>query len=175
MRKVEVLPYQSEWKVRYQKEKNRILNLLKNVSITIHHVGSTSVEGLAAKPIIDILVELPTLESLNPHIDEFVKSGYVLKGENGIPNRRYFQFEKDGTRLVHLHMYQKGNHEIHRHIAFRDYLREFPKEAKQYGNIKQELAKRFPLDIASYIMGKDEFVKAMEKKALAWNQTKEKG
>ncbi|MBM7584431.1 GrpB-like predicted nucleotidyltransferase (UPF0157 family) [Bacillus pakistanensis] len=175
MRKVEVLSYQTEWKVRYQNEKKKIRNLLKNVPITTHHIGSTSVEGLAAKPIIDILVELPTLESLNPFIDEFVEEGYVFKGENGIPKRRYFQFEKDGTRLVHLHMYQKGNDEIHRHIAFRDYLREFPNEAKQYGEIKQQLAKQFPSDIAAYINGKHEFVKAMERKALEWYKKNEKG
>ncbi len=89
------------------------------------------------------------------------------KGENGIPGRRYFQKGGD-ERTHHVHVYQEGNDEIIRHLAFRDYLREHPYAREEYGNLKERLALEFPFDVAAYIDGKDRFVKTLEAKAVEW-------
>ncbi|MGM0852960.1 MAG: GrpB family protein [Bacillota bacterium] len=170
MREVKVVPHQAAWKEKFETEKRSLKELLPDAFI--HHIGSTSVPGLAAKPIIDILIEVPDLESIDEQTEEFRQQGFVGKGENGIPNRRYFYKGEGNLRAVHLHIFPNGIQHVIRHLAFRDYLREHDREAQQYGELKTYLAKNFPLDMEGYIQGKDQFVKDMEKRALDWHQTK---
>ncbi|MFI8685272.1 GrpB family protein [Rossellomorea sp. NPDC077527] len=166
MRDVNVVPHQGDWKTKFKKEKRSLSNLLPDA--TIHHIGSTSVPGLAAKPIIDILIEVPGLESIDDRIKEFNQLDFVGKGENGIPNRRFFYKGEGNDRAVHLHIFPYGIQHVIRHLAFRDYLREHDGEARRYGELKSSLAKKFPHDIEGYIHGKDQFVKDLERKALNW-------
>ena len=166
MRDVNVVPHQGDWKTKFEKEKRSLSNLLPDA--TIHHIGSTSVPGLAAKPIIDILIEVPGLESIDDRIKEFNQLDFVGKGENGIPNRRFFYKGEGNDRAVHLHIFPYGIQHVIRHLAFRDYLREHDGEARRYGELKSSLAKKFPHDIEGYIHGKDQFVKDLERKALNW-------
>jgi GrpB-like predicted nucleotidyltransferase (UPF0157 family) len=166
MRDVKVVPYQTEWKEKFEKEKRSLEKILPDA--TIHHIGSTSVPGLAAKPIIDILIEVPGLESIDDRKEEFSQLDFVGKGENGIPNRRYFYKVEGNERAVHLHLFPNGIDHVIRHLAFRDYLREYSEEAKRYGELKSRLARNFPHDMEGYIQGKDQFVKDLEKKALNW-------
>nr|WP_276310232.1 GrpB family protein [Bacillus salacetis] len=134
-------------------------------------MGSTSVEGLAAKPTIDFLVELPDIQLADERTPALEDLGYTAKGENGIKDRRYFQYENGkGERLYHVHIYGSNSGEIERHLIFRDYLRTFKGEAERYGRLKSELAARFPTDINAYIQGKDEFVKELEKRAVKWGR-----
>ncbi len=167
MRKVKVLPYKVEWKERFISEKADLKKVLPKDSI-IHHIGSTSVEGLAAKPIIDILVEVHSLKEVDGISSSFLTLGFIGKGENGIPNRRYFYKDESGQRTVHLHIFTKGSYEVTRHIAFRDFLRSHKTEAEKYGELKLKLSKQYPSDMESYIQGKDEFVKELEKRAVNW-------
>ncbi|CAI9387558.1 Dephospho-CoA kinase [Bacillus sp. T2.9-1] len=167
MRRVEVKPYNEQWLSMFEEEANKLLEIFGSEIIEIHHIGSTSVNGLMAKPIIDIM---PIVRDIN-RIDEFntamVAIGYEPKGENGITRRRYFQKGGD-NRTHHVHIYELGNPEIERHIAFRDYLRVHPYDAKKYGDLKDALSQRFPYNIESYIKGKEKLALEIERKALEW-------
>lgn len=167
MRKVEVTPYKEQWISLFEEEASKLYEIFGSEIIHIHHIGSTSVKGLKAKPIIDIM---PVVKNIN-RVDEFntvmVSIGYEPKGENGLSGRRYFQKGGD-NRTHHIHIYELENPQIERHLAFRDYLREHPDTVKKYGNLKEELSQRFSYDINSYINGKEQLVLEIERKAMAW-------
>jgi GrpB-like predicted nucleotidyltransferase (UPF0157 family) len=113
---------------------------------------------------------MPVVRDIN-RIDEFnaamIAIGYEPKGENGISGRRYFQKGGD-NRTHHVHIYESGNPEIERHLAFRNYLREHQEVAKTYGDLKEKLAKQFPYDIESYIKGKEQLVLEIQRKSISW-------
>lgn len=164
MRKVEVVPFDPEWHRQFGEAAVEISRIFGNECIEIHHIGSTSVEGLSAKPVIDLLPVVRSIENVDAFNGKMADAGYMAKGENGLPGRRYFQ--KGGNeRTHHVHIYEEGSPEINRHLAFRDYLRTHPEKAKEYGTLKEELAAEYPQDIKKYIAGKAELVSEIEKLA----------
>ncbi|WP_137744682.1 MULTISPECIES: GrpB family protein [Robertmurraya] len=167
MRKVEVCPYNEKWAQMFIEEAESLNHIFRKDIIDIHHIGSTAVPGLKAKPIIDIMIVVKNINHIDRYNMKMKEIGYDPKGENGIVGRRYFQKGGD-NRSHHVHIYQKGSYEIKRHLAFRDYLKSHPDEMEYYGNTKEELAQQFPYDIESYINGKDYLVKDIELKALKW-------
>lgn len=167
MRKVNVCPYTDEWVLMFMEESDKLKQILEKEILAIHHIGSTSVPGLKAKPIIDILVVVKDINAVDAYDQEMRSIGYEPKGENGIPGRRYFQKGGD-NRTHHLHIYKDKSEQIERHLAFRDYLRISPDVSKRYGELKEKLALDFPYDIESYINGKDQFVREIEREALKW-------
>lgn len=168
MRKVTVTDYQPEWKQQFQQAAEEIKEIFGEERIEIHHIGSTSIEGMAAKPIIDLMPVVHEIEAVDNLIGKMEKLGYESKGENGLPGRRYFQRGGD-ERTHHVHIYAEGNPEIERHLAFRNYLRENPREAEEYGILKKKLAHDFPYDIEQYIAGKEDLVARIEKNARGEN------
>lgn len=115
--------------------------------------------------MLPIVKHIEKVDSFNEQMKEI---GYEPLGEFGIKGRRYFRKGKK-TRTHHIHVFAEDNQiHIKRHLAVRDYLRTFPAAAKQYGDLKETLAKKFPNDMKSYIKGKDTFVKELEKKAIQW-------
>lgn len=172
MRKVNVLPYDAKWPVLFAKEAAGIKRILDKELLAIHHFGSTSVPGLAAKSIIDILAVVKEIGFIDDLNGEFRKIGYEGKGENGIAGRRYFQKGGD-DRTHHLHIYQIGSPEIERHLVFRDYLRSHPDVAREYGELKRNLSRQFPYDIDSYINGKEGLASAIQAQALTWQRSQE--
>ena len=172
-RKVEVVSYRNEWVEMYNKGSQEILEIVQPNEVVVHHIGSTSIPDLSAKPIIDILAEVDDIKILDQLIPVFEKEGFIARGENGIVGRRFFiKQATNGERLYHLHAFEKGNSEIDRHLIFRDYLRKHPEEANRYKNVKLIAAKKFPYDIESYINFKDPIIKELEKKALEWGSRK---
>lgn len=165
---VRVVPYDPAWKELYQREAKAIRQILGDNLTSIHHIGSTAVEGLAAKPIIDILPVVRQLRRVDGCNPAFEALGYECMGEFGIPGRRYFR--KGGDNRTHqIHVFEQNNvADIRRHLAVRDYLRAHPDAASAYGALKTELAARYPQDIEGYCDGKDAFVKKLERDALAW-------
>lgn len=166
--KVEVVKYDKEWPMLYEKEANKIKKILNDELVQIYHIGSTSVENLSAKPIIDIMVVVKDINKVDNYNKNFIALGYEAKGEYGIPGRRYF---RKGTeiRTHHVHIFEESNRlDIERHLAVRDYLRSHPDMALEYGELKTKLALNYPNDIELYCDGKDSFVKEMERKALLW-------
>ncbi|MDZ5471122.1 GrpB family protein (plasmid) [Bacillus sp. 31A1R] len=170
---VEVVPYTKEWKRLYENAEIELKNVFRTTDVTFHHIGSTSVEGLSAKPIIDILAEAADINLFDKHSPELEQIGYFGKGENGIPGRRYFHKVKDGNeahRLVHLHAFEKGNPEINRHLIFRDFLRAHPEARNEYSEVKERAAKMYRESIDDYIEAKTPIIQELEKKALIWSQ-----
>lgn len=167
MRKVEVHTFNEGWLESYQEESKVLIEVFNSEIVAIEHIGSTSVKGMKAKPIIDIMITVNDINRMDASNPTMVKKGYQAKGENGINGRRFFQKGGD-NRTHHVHIYQLGSREIKCHLAFRDYLRAHAVDAKTYGDLKASLAKRYPNDIESYIKGKEQLVVEIEKRALKW-------
>lgn len=164
---VTVLDYHAEWVLKYEEEKEKITAILNSNCIAVYHIGSTSVPGLAAKPIIDIMAVVRSLEKVDAVAEDFFRMGYEYCGEFGIVGRRYLR--KGGEERTHqIHIFQADDWDnIGRHLAFRDYMRIHKKERDEYAEIKKVLAQKFPYDIEGYCDGKEEFVRGIEKKALS--------
>ena len=164
---ITVANYNPEWPSKYVQERACITEILKDNCISIYHIGSTSVPGLAAKPIIDIMAVVRSLERVDAVAEKFSDLGYEYLGEFGITGRRYLR--KGGDERTHqIHIFQADDwHNIGRHLAFRDYMRTHEKERNEYAKIKKDLAQKFPYDIDGYCDGKENFVRVMEERALA--------
>jgi GrpB-like predicted nucleotidyltransferase (UPF0157 family) len=165
MRKIEVIDYDSSWPECFEIEKKLLLDTLGSVAVEVHHIGSTAVPGLAAKPIIDILIEVRDLAALDRLNGEMGSIGYKAKGEFGIPGRRYFQKGGD-ERTLQIHAFMHGDDNVMRHIAFRDYLRSNLVVAEEYAALKKRVAETCDNDIEKYCDGKDAFVKHHEEIAV---------
>ncbi|WP_100065681.1 GrpB family protein [Miniphocaeibacter massiliensis] len=166
MRNIVVKEYDDSYKSKFKSEAKLIKDILGSNLIEVHHIGSTSVVGLKSKPIIDIRPVVKDIEKVDLHNAEFEKLGYECMGEFGITGRRFFKKGGEEDRPHHIHIFQVDNEkDILRHLAFRDYLRENEKARAEYGNLKEELAKRYPNDIESYMDGKNEFIKELEEKS----------
>jgi GrpB-like predicted nucleotidyltransferase (UPF0157 family) len=166
---IRVVPYDQDWPTRYDAETKRIRAALGELITSIHHIGSTAVPGLSAKPIIDILLEVSELAELDAQSPRMESLGYEAKGEFGIAGRRYFRKDDElGMRSHQVHAFAATALQVARHIAFRDYLIEHAAVAREYAELKQRLAGQFPNDITSYTAGKASFVKHHESEALAW-------
>ncbi|TCJ02074.1 GrpB family protein [Cytobacillus praedii] len=168
---IKVIDYNQNWSSDYLKEEQSIRSILEEELVNSFHIGSTSVPGLKAKPIIDILLVVNDINKLDSFSNQFQDIGYEVMGEFGITGRRYFR--KGGDNRTHqIHAFQFDNiQEIERHLSFRDYLRQFPEICKEYGQLKSKLADQYPTDIDGYGDGKDDFVKKIEKEALKWHWT----
>jgi GrpB-like predicted nucleotidyltransferase (UPF0157 family)/8-oxo-dGTP pyrophosphatase MutT (NUDIX family) len=166
-RQVEVAPYDPAWPALYRAEAASLAALLGHEMVEIHHIGSTSVPGLPAKPIIDILPVVRDIERIDSFNDLLLALGYVPKGENGIAGRRYFSKDVAGVRRVHVHVFAAGHPEIARHLDFAAHLRAHPADAAAYADLKAELARRFPNDTVAYTDAKSPFIRAIDERARA--------
>ncbi len=164
---VKVVDYNPNWSEKYQEEKQKIIEILKDNCLAVYHIGSTSVPGLAAKPVIDFMAAVRNLEQVDRVSEEFIRIGYEYLGEFGIAGRRYLR--KGATERTHqIHIFCGSDTEnILRHLAFADYMRSNETACKEYAALKKELAQLFPWDISGYCDGKENFVQSMERKALS--------
>lgn len=164
-----VTEHNPEWTTMFEREAALIKNILKENCAAVYHIGSTAVVGLKAKPIIDIMPVVYDLRKVDNLAGEFIKEGYEYLGEFGIAGRRYLR--KGGDERTHqIHIFDISNKkDIDRHLAVRDFLRANNEIAQEYGTLKQKLAALFPYDIDGYCIGKEAFVKDLEKKAVEWN------
>ncbi|KOY17459.1 GrpB family protein [Paenibacillus xylanivorans] len=168
---IKVVEHNPAWKKDYRKEEREIKTFLEGELVNSFHIGSTAVPGLKAKPIIDILLVVHDIHALDRYTVQFEQLGYEVMGEFGIRGRRYYRKGGDDrTHQIHAFPFDHVQ-EIERHLVFIDYLCHHPEVAKDYGELKSELAQQYPHDIEGYGDGKDEFVKEVEKKALIWYWT----
>lgn len=171
-RSVIVVPYDPAWKLNFRVETGHIARALGANVLSIHHIGSTAIPGMHAKPIIDILLLVEDINRLDEQTSAMEGLGYEVMGEYGIKGRRYFRKEDaSGTRTHHVHAFQVDSPEFERHLAFRDFLIAHPEEAQQYSLLKQKLALDHPEDMEAYIDGKDPFIKEYEDRAIAWRSS----
>ena len=162
-----VAEYDPQWASMFETEADLIKEILQENLVEIHHIGSTAVEGLSAKPKIDIMPVVKSLETVDTVSSKFEEIGYEYLGEFGIKGRRYLR--KGGDERTHqIHIFAEGDtNNINRHLAFRNYMRTHPKERAQYSALKKELAQKFPYDIDGYCDGKEAFIKCIEAKATS--------
>lgn len=152
-----VVDYDSTWPLTFATLRAPIWEVLRNIAVAVEHVGSTSVPGLAAKPIVDIDVILPSRAELPATIEKLASLGYAHRGDLGIPDREAF----DGpARLPAHNLYAcvQGSVALANHLTLRDHLRRHPNAVRAYGLLKNQLAEQFPTDMDSYITGKTAFL-----------------
>ena len=150
--KVIVLPYDAAWKTDFERIKAELEDALGDLIVTVEHVGSTSVEGLSAKPCIDIDVIIPDYTVFDTVVERLRSIGYRHEGNLGIPDREAFDYtDKPHLQKHHLYVCPVYSAELHRHLTFRDFLRSHPEAAQRYSRVKEEAAIRFPNDIDGYI------------------------
>ncbi len=171
LKRVVVVPYDARWLARFASEERLIREALEVPISAVHHIGSTSVEGLAAKPIIDIMLVVAQIESLDGQTDAMAAIGYEAWGEHGIPGRRYFTKGGPHARSHQVHAFAGDNPAVARHLAFRDYLRAHPEVTREYAALKQRAASDHPTSIDAYMDAKDAFIKHHEALALEWAKT----
>jgi len=160
--------YSPEWPSEFEREAARLGLLLGGELIRVHHIGSTAVQGLPAKPIIDLLPVVRDIERIDDYTPKFEIAGYKKWGEYGLPGRRYFTKDQATYRTHNVHIFQQGNPEIERHLAFCAYLSNHKNVRDEYAALKREVYARHPADIAAYHDGKNTWIKRIERLALDW-------
>lgn len=169
-REIELVPASNEWKFKFKKEAGKLEKIFTN-QIGIHHIGSTAIDEIKAKPVIDILIVVKDISLVNGYVKEMERADYVYKGPNGMPGRRYFE-KGYPVHTHHLHVFEDGNQEIERHLLFRDYLNAHPEEASTYSSLKEKLAKEYRTDPVGYTRAKGDFIREIDKKARDWKSKK---
>jgi len=168
LRRTKICPWTEEWEKGYSHEEKLLTGILMDEIVAIFHIGSTSVPAVGyAKPIIDILVVVKNIEKVDLFNEKLRSFGYEPKGENGITGRRYFP-KGNENRTHHLHIFQIENENIKSHLDFKEYLIKHPEDAKKYGEVKIELANKFPDNHYMYQDEKQEFVNELVLKAKDW-------
>ncbi|MBS7566799.1 GrpB family protein [Mucilaginibacter sp. Bleaf8] len=162
-----VTAYSNQWPVVFRQLKEVYQKKLSGLVLAIEHVGSTSVPGLKAKPIIDIDIIVNDTDKLNATIMKLGELGYRHKGDLGIAGREAFeclspQVPLDGTDRIwpdhHLYVCLQDSLSLMNHLKFRNYLRTYPGEAQAYALLKEKLAAQFATDIDRYVEGKTTFI-----------------
>ncbi len=163
-----VVPYDEAWPSLFEEEQSRIESAIGPWVEQIEHVGSTAVPGLAAKPVIDIMVGVKSLGDSPILIERLAGVGYeyVPEFERVLPFRRYFRKVRDGRRTHQIHLVERSNGRWwERHLLFRDYLRTHPETAREYGRLKDHLAERFRSDREAYTDAKTDFISEVVRRA----------
>ena len=164
MKNLIVSPYNEKWSLEFQKIYDELFDILCGSIISIEHVGSTSVKGLSAKPIIDIdvVIDNDMFKTVKNRLESL---GYKHEGDLGIEGREAFEYDDKPQLMKHqLYVCNKNSAELKRHISFRDWLRTHDKDRDAYGKIKMQMAKKFPNDIEGYMVGKQSCILEIYKK-----------
>jgi GrpB-like predicted nucleotidyltransferase (UPF0157 family) len=160
--------YSPEWPRTAVTHAQRLQVLGPNL-VAVHHIGSTAVPGLIAKPIIDLMPVVTSLTRLDEQCQRIEALGYRWHGEFGISGRRYCTLtDEAGVRAVQLHFFKTDSPHLERHIAFRDYLRAHPDEANAYAAEKRRAQNLHPTNSHAYADEKAKWIRTVETKALIW-------
>jgi len=166
-RTIDVVQHDPAWAAAFAREAGALRRVFADALIEIHHIGSTSVPNLAAKPLIDILIVLRETDTIARFSGAMEGLGYRVRGEcldaevPGTPGRFYFSKDVGGVRTHQVHVCARGHREIIDKLAFRDYMRTHPERAAEYGALKERLARRHRHDNVGYMRGKDAFIKSV--------------
>jgi GrpB-like predicted nucleotidyltransferase (UPF0157 family) len=164
-----LVPPSEDWPRLAEQEAERFASALGDNLVRVHHVGSTSIPGIWAKPIIDLAPEVHSVEKLDEMQEAIKAKGYEYWGEYGLPGRRFCpRIDSQHGRLANIHCYQSGAPGLLRHIAFRDYLRAHPHLAAQYEKEKLRARDLYPNDVFAYNDEKDAWIRKTEREALEW-------
>ena len=173
--RVEVWPYDASWPQRFAAEARAIAAALGETAVRIEHVGSTAVPGLAAKPIVDIQLSVPSLEANRSYREPLEALGYVHHPDDDQAHELFFKPAEGWPHDFQVHVCSGGGDWERRHIEVRDYLRAHPTEADAYEGLKKELATRHAADRAAYQDGKSSFLDTLERRAGEWARNSQSG
>lgn len=168
--RVELVEYNPEWPKMFDRERALIAVALGSVILDIQHVGSTSIPALAAKPIIDIMIAVESLQQIKNSVPVLKELDYEYCGEAGIPGRLFFRKYVTGKRTFHLHCVEPHSDVWHQYVPFRNYLIAHPDIAREYEALKYDLAIKYEHDRVRYTESKDEFIKGILRKVLSGNK-----
>ena len=161
-KRVIVLPYDPAWRDDFEQIKQEIEAAVGDRIVGIEHVGSTSVEGMSAKPCIDLDVVIRDYAAFDEVARALGEIGYIHEGDCGIRGREAFKYaDKPHLRNHHLYVCPQDSEELHRHVVFRDYLRSHPDAIRQYSAVKEAAARLFPDDIDGYMAYKAPCIEAL--------------
>jgi GrpB-like predicted nucleotidyltransferase (UPF0157 family) len=173
MRKVEVVPHNTQWRDEFEAEAKHVAAALGENVVAIHHIGSTAIPNIYAKPVVDLLVEVRDVTEVGGRSSAMESLGYEVMGEYGIPGRRYFRKDnQEGIRTHNIHAFEAGSAEVERHLAFRDYMIAHPEAAQRYSELKRRLAEEHPQSMDGYMDGKDSFIKEFDRRAAQWRTSR---
>ena len=162
---VKIVPYNHKWKEEYKKEEGLLYSIIGEYIIDIQHVGSTSIEGLASKPIIDIAIAVNSLNDVEKFRNLLENAGYHFRGSAGVEGRVMFAKGNEDLRTHYLHIEIFDGALWKNHICFRDYLRLSTESVEEYSRLKKELAAKYEDDRNEYTSAKNEFISSILKKA----------
>lgn len=165
---VVIFPYQSSWPQKASEYAANLRTAIGGALVEVHHIGSTAVPGLAAKPIIDLMGLVSSLAEIDTFQLTLEKLGFTWNGELGIPGRRYCSLDNAGVRACQLHLFEIGSPHASRHLAFRDYLRANPSIMKEYEAEKRRARELYPEDSHAYSDEKSDWIRSTEVAALIW-------
>lgn len=171
LRNIYVVPYDPTWVGNYEAEAAALGKLFGDNLIDIHHIGSTSIPNMTAKPIIDMLPIVHDITAVDELNAAMIDRGYEPRGENGIVGRRFFSKGGDNHRTHHIHAFEPDSVEVTKHLDFRDYLRTHPDDAQAYADLKIQVAEDNPHDIWGYMDGKHAFIQEIIAKAQVWRNS----
>lgn len=164
--------YNPQWKETFKEISNRVKAVLGDMALEIEHIGSTSIEGMVAKPQIDILVVVKDLDLVKTKHKEMVTAGFTHHGRGYVnEDDDYFSLNTaEGKRVASIHILQKGNKKTEYYLIFRDYLRTHPEERDLYISIKRSLYSKHNDNYTSYDGGKKDVILEIRERALAWSK-----
>ena len=157
--------YTPNWALQFTEEQKIIKNIIGDTAIAIEHIGSTSVAGLSAKPILDMMVGVHNLNDIDTFIEPLKIIGYEHVFHQEFPNRRFFRKGLWRAGTHHLHIYRYGSEEWEDNLSFRNYLRNDPNIRRQYEQLKKKLANKHRFDRVAYTNAKAPFIIEVIKKA----------
>ena len=165
---VRILEYEPAWPRMATAEIARIAAAVGEAAVRVDHVGSTAVPGLAAKPIVDLQLAVADVDARSAYVEPLEGLGYLFAPDPASPDFHFFGLPAARPRTHHLHVCAAGSEDERRHLAVRDYLRAHPDEVAAYAELKRSLVARALGDRLAYIEGKDDYVAALERRAVAW-------
>lgn len=168
--------YNPKWAKTFELKEKQLRSVLGDQLVRAHHIGSTSIPGMLAKPQVDVLLEVKNLEEIPGYYEKMAAAGFRSMGRQYTrrPDNEYFvEDDVDGNRLVSIHTYQEGNPEIKNLLVFRDYLRENEEARTRYIETKRDLYEKFSDNYPSYRKGKASLIEELKAEALQWSKLKE--
>ena len=164
-----LVPHNPAWASQARQEGERLKSAIGDVILDVHHIGSTAIPGICAKPILDLIPVVRSFAELDAKQQATEGLGYAWWGEYGLPGRRYCTLDnpQTGNRIVQLHCFEQGSPEISRHLAFRDYLRSHPELARAYEAKKSRCRDQHSSDSHAYGDCKAAWIRKIEEMALS--------
>ena len=156
-----VVPYDPNWVSEFERLSIFLSSICESSMVAIHHVGSTSVPGLCAKPILDVDIEIRSLDDFDSVKNKLMRVGYRHEGDLGISGREAFKYDHTEMMAQHLYVCTSDSLELKRHLAFRDHLRSHPEDMINYGDIKLKAALAHPKDIDAYMEDKNGIIQSI--------------